>query len=259
MLKRGRPQRDPSARSAADAGEDASPVGFRPLYRQVRDALIKRIVEGAWQPGELLPSEHELAATMNVSQGTMRKALGELERDNFVIRRQGKGTFVARHDEARILFQFFRVAPDEGDSEFPDSRIVSTATRLANVEDAVTLKMRPTSRVAVIERLRSIGNRPCIIERIILPCSLFPRIEKRRLPNNLYQLYRSDFGVTIVRAKEKLKAVLATSHDGQLLGMKAGAPLLSIDRVGLTAEGRPVERRVSMCRTDIFHYFAELK
>src|SRR6185437_16759742 len=182
MLRTNQPRRAEAARAAADSSGDTHTVGFHPLYRQVRDALIKRIIEGEWQPGALLPSETELAVDMNVSQGTVRKALGELERGNFVIRRQGKGTFVARHDEARILFQFFRVAPDEGDSEFPDSRIVSTATRLANDEDAVTLKMRPTSRVAVIERLRSIGNRPCIIERIILPCSLFPRIEKRRLP-----------------------------------------------------------------------------
>src|SRR6185312_2444452 len=133
------------------------------------DALIKRIIEGEWQPGALLPSETELAADMSVSQGTVRKALGELERDNFVIRRQGKGTFVARHDEARILFQFFRIVPDDSESEFPKGRIVSATAKPATVEDANVLGIRTGSRVAVIERLRSVGGRTCIFERIVLP------------------------------------------------------------------------------------------
>ena len=254
----------PSRGQRADrAGTNPSPnadnVGFHPLYRQVRDAFIKRIVDGVWQPGELLPSENELAAAMNVSQGTVRKALGELERDNFVIRRQGKGTFVARHDEARILFQFFRIVPDDGAGEFPQSRIVSAAAKTATAHDAAALGIRAGSRVAVIERLRSVSGRPCIFERIVLPHAIFPRIESRKLPNNLYQLYRSDFGITIVRANEKLKAALASARDARLLGIEAGAPLLSVDRTALTADGRPVERRVSMCRTDSFHYFNELR
>jgi len=259
MLRTNQPRRAQAARAAVDSSGDTHTVGFHPLYRQVRDALIKRIIEGEWQPGALLPSETELAVDMSVSQGTVRKALGELERDNFVIRRQGKGTFVARHDEARILFQFFRIVPDDSESEFPKGRIVSATAKPATVEDANVLGIRTGSRVAVIERLRSVGGRTCIFERIVLPYALFPKIEKRKLPNNLYQLYRSDFGVTIVRAQEKLKAVLATARDGRFLDVKPGAPLLSIDRIALTADGRPVERRVSMCRTDIFHYLTELK
>ena len=81
-----------------------------------------------------------------------------------------------------------------------------------------------------IERLRSLGGQVCIFERIVLPRSLFPAIEKRALPNNLYELYRSDFGVTMVRASEKLKAVAAGKREAKHLGFAPGAPLLSIDR-----------------------------
>src|SRR3954449_5070932 len=100
-------------------------IGFRPLYRQVRDTLVRRIADGVWRPGQLLPSEPELAVDLGVSQGTVRKALDEMAAENLVIRRQGRGTFVARHDDARILFQFFKLLPDSGEKRFPESCVLS--------------------------------------------------------------------------------------------------------------------------------------
>ena len=89
-------------------------LGFRPLYRQVRDTLVKRIADGVWQAGQPLPSEPELAAELSVSQGTVRKALDAMTAEKLVIRRQARGTFVAKHDDARILFKFFKLVPDQG-------------------------------------------------------------------------------------------------------------------------------------------------
>jgi GntR family transcriptional regulator len=234
-------------------------LGFRPLYTQVRDVLVKRIVDGAWKAGELLPSEIDIAIDLGVSQGTVRKALDELEAEKFVLRRQGKGTYVASHDEARILFQFFKLVPDNGGSEFPDSRILAVTIDAANAAAAAALKLRASARVVRIERLRSLSGSICIAERIVLPRALFPGIERRDLPNNLYELYRSDFGVTIVRASEMLKAVAATKRDAKYLGLKPGAPLLSVDRIAFAADGRPVEWRVSLCQTDNMHYLSDLR
>ncbi len=240
----------------AAAGEA---LGFRPLYRQARDLLVKRIVDGEWKPGAALPSEFELAVDLGVSQGTVRKALDELEAERFVVRRQGKGTFVALHDEARILFQFFKLVPDGGKREFPESRILGVETANADAAAAAALDLRAGARIVRIERLRSLAGQVCILERIALPRSLFPSIEKRALPNNLYELYRSDFGVTIVRASEKLKAVAAGKRDARHLGLAPGAPLLSVDRTAIAADGRPAEWRVSLCRTDTLHYWSDLK
>ncbi len=239
------------------AGEDA--LGFRPLYRQVRDVLVKRIVDNVWQPGELLPSEFEIAGDLGVSQGTIRKALDELEAEKFVVRRQGKGTYVARHDDARILFQFFKLVPDSGKSEFPESQIIEVTVEAADAEAAAALGLSAGARVVRIERLRSLSGRVCIAERILLPRALFPGIEKRDLPNNLYELYRSDFRVTVVRASEKLKAVAAGRHEAKHLGVKLGAPLLAIDRTAFALDGRPVEWRVSLCQTDHLHYVSDLR
>ena len=209
--------------------------------------------------GPALPSEFELAADLGVSQGTVRKALDELEAERFVVRRQGKGTFVARHDEARILFQFFKLIPDSGQSEFPESQILAVEAEAADARAAAALDLRSGARIVRIERLRSLGGQVCIFERIVLPRSLFPAIEKRALPNNLYELYRSDFGVTMVRASEKLKAVAAGKREAKYLGLAPGAPLLSIDRRALAADGKPAEWRVSLCRTDRSHYWSDLR
>src|SRR5918998_6060585 len=126
---------------ARDAGM-RDPVGFRPLYRQAKDILVQRIAEGRWQPGQILPSEFEIAADLGVSQGTVRKALDEMTAENLLVRRQGRGTFVARHDDERILFQFFKLVPDEGERRFPDSRLLSVAIETADGDARAALDLR---------------------------------------------------------------------------------------------------------------------
>ena len=250
---------EPRLEPRSARAQSREPLGFRPLYRQARDVLVKRIVDGEWQPGDALPSEFELAADLGVSQGTVRKALDELEAERFVVRRQGKGTYVARHDEARILFQFFKLIPDSGKSEFPESQILGVEADVADARAAAALDLRRGARIVRIERLRSMAGKVRIFERIALPRALFPAIEKRALPNNLYELYRSDFGVTIVRASEKLKAVAAGKREAKHLGLQPGTPLLLVDRTAIAADGRPVEWRVSLCRTDDLHYWSDLR
>lgn len=108
-----------------------------------------------------------------------------------------------------------------------------------------------------IERVRSLDNLPTIIETIMLPTSLFGDLGKPQvcdLPNTLYELYETRFGITIHRAEEQLRAIAATAHDASLLGLKTGTPLLEIDRTALTLDGTPVELRISRCSTARHHY-----
>lgn len=231
----------------------------RPLYRQVKERLGDRIATGAWRPGELIPSEFEIAAEFGVSQGTVRKALDEMTAENLLLRRQGRGTFVARHDEERILFQFFKLSHDDGERRFPQSRVIEVGTAAASDAAAAALGLRRGEAVIQVERVRTLSGIPCIVERLCLPRRLFPRLQKRELPNNLYELYAREFGVTVARATEKLKAVAAGEREAAHLGVPIGAPLLSIDRVALGIAGNPVEWRVSICRTDHFHYLCDLR
>lgn len=246
------------ARYLDERSANRTALGFRPLYAQVRELLMQRIASGAWQPGDALPSEPELAAEIGVSQGTVRKALDEMEAQTLVVRRQGRGTYVASHDDARILFQFFKLVLDSNEHLFPESRILAVGVDAADARAAQVLDLRRGAKVVRIERVRSLAGDVCIVERIVLPNALFPRIERRALPNNLYEVYRAEFGVTIARATERLKAVAAGKREAQHLGVKIGAPLLSIDRTALAMDGRPVEWRVSLCRTSSVHYLSDL-
>jgi GntR family transcriptional regulator len=241
------------------AASERAALGFRPLYRQVKDVLVRRIADGVWAAGGALPSEPDIAADLGVSHGTVRKALDELAAENLVVRRQGKGTYVARHDEERILFQFFKLTPDAGGRRFPDSRILGVEVREADADATRILNLRKGARVVAIERVRMLADTVCIYERIVLPKALFPGIEKRDLPNNLYELYRAEFAVTIARATERLKAVSASRREAKHLDVAVGAPLLAVDRTALAIDGAPVEWRVSLCRTDAVHYLSDLR
>lgn len=233
---------------------------YRPLYVQVKDSLVRRLIDGAWLPGQLIPSEMELAREIGVSQGTIRKALDAMTAENLLVRRQGRGTYVAEPEESRILFQFFRLVGDDGQHSFPTSRILARSTVPASAVERERLQLAPASRVVRIERVRNLGGRPLIVETISLPHERFSAIEAMaEIPNNVYRLYSQNWGVTIGRAVERLKAIAATSADAAELGCMAGAPLLEIGRVAYDLEGSPVELRVSRCLTDRIHYASELR
>jgi GntR family transcriptional regulator len=230
----------------------------RPLYAQVREVLVRRLVDGVWSPGEALPSEMELAAELDVSQGTVRKALDSMTADKLVVRHQGRGTFVAVHDEARILFQFFKLVPDAGEAAFPESRVIGTATETADESERRAFGLRAGAKIIRIRRLRSLAGRTVIAEHIALPAALFPRLTRDEIPNNLYGLYATRYGLAIARAEERLKAVALGAKDAALLRVRPGTPALRIDRLARSLSGRSVEWRVSLCLTQEFHYLSEL-
>ena len=105
---------------------------FSPLYQQIKGLILQSLQSGEWKPGESIPSEMELAARYRVSQGTVRKAIDELASDNLLVRRQGKGTFVATHAEQHVQYRFLKLVPDQGDlnTEGPAQREIVDCKRL---------------------------------------------------------------------------------------------------------------------------------
>ena len=87
---------------------------FSPLYSKIKALILQSLQSGEWKPGEAIPSEMDLASRYRVSQGTVRKAIDELASDHLVVRRQGKGTFVATHVEQHVQFRFLKLVPDSG-------------------------------------------------------------------------------------------------------------------------------------------------
>ena len=123
---------------------------FQPLYKQVYAVFVRRISEGAWRPGQALPSEQALARELGVSQGTVRKAMDTLAGENLILRRQGKGSFVAEHTQEHALFRFFRLARPTpiGERVTPQLGEEKVGSRPANNVERYSLAPRKGARVA---------------------------------------------------------------------------------------------------------------
>jgi len=220
--------------------------GYRPLYRQVYDIIVRRVAQGVWRPGEALPSEQSLARELGVSQGTMRKVLDALTAESVLDRRQGKGTFIAQNTQERAQFRFFRLARPGGTRLTPTLASESAQVRVARAIERQRLELARDARIVEISRVRHIEGTLAIRERIVLPAAMFPGIEKQMpLMNSLYALYQSEFGVTVMATHEELTAVAANSEDHAQLGIDVGSPILVIDRIAVGLTDRKVEWRIS--------------
>lgn len=233
---------------------------FSPLYQQIKQAMLHSLQIGEWKPQEAIPSEVELAKRYSVSQGTVRKAIDELASENLVVRRQGKGTFVASHNERHVEYRFLRLHPDEGTvaSEGRTQRTILECRRArATADIARQLQLQSGESVMQIRRLLSLGGTPSILEDIWLPASLFKGLTSDMLTHHqgpTYALFEDQFGVRMIRADEQLKAVLPDTRQAELLQVPSSTPLLQVMRVSLTYNDQPVEVRRALYRTDTHHY-----
>ncbi len=252
---------------SSDGGPAAPAAGtpaFSPLYQQIKGLILQSLQAGEWKPGDLIPSELDLAARFRVSQGTVRKAIDELSADNLLVRRQGKGTFVATHSEQQVQYRFLRLEPDTGNraTQGPAERQILDCRRLrAPAEVARMLGLRSGEPVFEVRRVLSFQGVPTILEDLWLPGDPFKGLSSETLANHqgaMYALFESQFGVRMVRAKEKLKAVAADAESAQTLGVATGFPLLSVERVAYTYNDTPMEYRRGLYRTDHHHYHNEL-
>lgn len=233
--------------------------GFRPLYRQIYEIVVRRVVQGEWRPGEALPSEQNLAKELGVSQGTIRKVFDSLTAEKVLERRQGKGTFIAENTQERSQFRFFRVARPGGKRLTPTLGNETIRVRAARAPERARLDLGRDARVVEIDRVRLLEGIPAIRELITLPANMFPGIEKLgELPNSLYTLYQSQFGVTIVTTHEELSAQLATPEDHRQISVAVGAPILVIERLAIGLPARKVEWRLSRVSSENFVYAVTL-
>jgi GntR family transcriptional regulator len=229
--------------------------GFRPLYRQVYEIVVRRVVQGEWRPGEALPSEQNLAKELGVSQGTIRKVFDALTAEKVLVRHQGKGTFIAENTQERAQFRFFRMARPGGKRLSPTLGSESVRVRAARAPERERLELAREARVVEISRVRLLDGIAAIRELIVLPADLFTGIEKiSELPNSLYSLYQAKFGVTIVTTHEELSAQLASPEDHRQIGVEIGSPVLVIDRLAVCLPERKVEWRLSRVRSDNLVY-----
>ena len=238
----------------------AATPAFSPLYSQIKALILQSLQSGEWKPGEAIPSEMDLATRYRVSQGTVRKAIDELAASNLVVRRQGKGTFVATHAEQHVQFRFLKLVPDSGTpgSEGPAQRdIIDCRRARATAEVARALALRSGDAVLQARRVLSFAGVPTILEDIWLPAAPFKGLTAERLANYsgpMYALFETEFNMRMVRAEEKIRAEAAIDGREQLLKVEHGTPLLSVERIAYTYQNVPMELRRGYYRTDTHHY-----
>jgi GntR family transcriptional regulator len=268
---------------------------FAPLYRQVKALITDRLQRADWKPGEPIPSEAELATRYRVSQGTVRKAIDELAAEHLLVRRQGRGTFVASHLAAGEQFRFLRLRADEsvpsdgvpgepvalpsspagGQSDsMPGvrgarwirgepllSRVIECRRVKGPAEIARLLHLRAGEPLVFIRRVLELSGEPTVLDEIWLPGGRFKGLSADALSTYegpLYALLETEFGVRMIRAEERIKAVAAPLDVARLLGLAVREPVLRIDRLTRTYHDAPVEFRRAFCATSRHHYFNEL-
>lgn len=254
------PALDTASASADNGAPGIATPAFSPLYQQIKGLILQSLQSGEWKPGEAIPSEMDLAARYRVSQGTVRKAIDELAAENLLIRRQGRGTFVSTHAEQHVQYRFLRLMPDRGDrqSEGPAERDIIDCKRLrASAEIARLLALRTGDSVLQARRVLSFAGRPTILEDLWLPGTPFKGLTAERLSQYhgpMYALFETEFGVRMVRAEEKIRAVLPDAAQATLLKVAKNTPLLSVERIAYTYNDVPMELRRGLYLTDTHHY-----
>ena len=250
-----------SALAPPPASEAADSPAFSPLYQQIKTLMTRSLQQGEWRPGEAIPSEMDLAVRFKVSQGTVRKAIDAMAADNLLVRRQGKGTFVATHAEEKIQFRFLRLMPDSAEQGGMTRRFIDCQRQRAPAELARALNLKPSDATIRVRRLLSFRGAPVVLDDIWLPAQLFKGLTAERLSNYrgpMYGLFETEFGVRMIRAEEKIRAVAADDASAALLGLVAGSPLLSVERLSMTYGDRPVELRRGLYSTTAHYYRNEL-
>ena len=235
---------------------------FQPLYVQTKALLEHALEAGEWPPGTAIPAEVALAARFGVSQGTVRKAIGALAAANLLVRRQGKGTFVATHtEEPASNFRFLRIRRNDGRPEYPGSRLIDLRRGKAGAEVARALAIKQGDGIYILRRILDYASRPVVLDEITLPAALFNGLTRARFsgyPGSMYGFFETEFGVRMLRAEERLYAVAADRAAAELLDVAAGSPLLAVDRISFTYGDRPVEVRRGLCTTRHEHYWNAL-
>jgi GntR family transcriptional regulator len=235
---------------------EATP-SFSPLYRQIATLLTRSLQGGEWQPGEAIPAEVELAARYKVSQGTVRKAIDALAADNLLVRRQGKGTFVATHAEEKTQYRFLRLMHDSGDSPGLRRQLLDCRRMRAPPDIAQALRLERGEQTVQVRRLLLAGDAPVVLDELWLPATLFKGLTLEMLSSDrgpMYGLFERQFGVRMIRAEEKIRAVAASDDEAAVLAVQSGAPLLCVERLAYTYGDKPVESRRGLYNTTSHHY-----
>lgn len=233
--------------------------GTDPLYKQVGDRILQCLADGEWKPGEQLPTETQLAERFGVAVFTIRAGIGDLVATNILVRKQGKGTFVARHSRLRQRYQFSHIHDTSGRQILPDRELLSFGKANATDEEAAWLGLPREGKQAIYRlKMLSVEDRTAVATLdIVLPARMFGGLTASAIRNaqeNLYAAYQDECGVNVIRIEERIYAGLATVGEARALKLRAASPVLRVERIAYTYRNLPVEFRTRVFDATKYHY-----
>ncbi len=231
-----------------------------PLYYQVREDIRRRIEAGEWPPGSTIPSEPELQEIYGVSRATIRQALSELVMEGLLIRKQGKGTFVAPPKIVEPLPRLLSFTEEmravglEPSTRSTKVEVVQTPPRRARE----TLRLSADEPFLRIERVRCANGQPVVLLVSYLPVSL--GVDPREdFSGSLYELLEGKYGIRLGEAVQIIEAGVADEHTAAELGIEEGEPVLIIRRGTFAKDGRAVEYVEGFYPADRYRYRIRLE
>ncbi len=230
----------------------------RPLYLQLRDALAERIAGGEWKPGAAIPNESDLAREFGVSAGTMRKALDLMEAERLLTRRQGRGTFVNDQTSDELAARFTNLRMPDGSRLCGQVKHLDISEGRANDTECKRLRLRPEDHVYRIQRVRAVNGQNYLVEDVSLPAALFPGLPEKKVVTERIIGLAQEYGILLGRAEERISLGEASPTVAQLLGVAVGSPVMVLDRVVMSLDGRHIEWRVGRCNPADKYYVAEM-
>lgn len=223
-----------------------------PLYRQIKDQIVRDIEDGVWKPGDFVSSGPELSKRYTVSVGTVRRAMEELINEGILIAIQGKGTFVAR-PKVSIRLPYFRGFTKDMilRGHVPETKLVGEGVVAAGSMVAKALRVDVGYQVSYCERLRLADGEPILFEVSYLDPKRFPGLNfPKRGQQSLYAVLEQEYGVEVVRAEQTLYAVATTPRQADMLGVPPGSPAIRLVSVEYDVGNEPVQATVGTYRGD---------
>jgi len=233
----------------------------RPFYAQVYDSLSQGIREGSWGQGDILPSESELCAQFGVSRTVVRRALQELEYEGLIIRKQGKGSFVAERKLQELLLQrltgFYQDMLNQGHKI--RNRVLRQEIVRAGDDVRAALMTKENEEIILIERLRYVDGIPVNLSISYVPQKRCPSLLFANLAEgSLYTYLETETGQHIVRGRRTIEAIRATPSLSELLETDADLPFFKITNTCYLADGAPIEYSLGYHRCDRTQFHVEL-
>lgn len=232
-----------------------STAGSLPIYVQIAELLVRDIAANRLIDGERLPPERDMAASLGIAVGTLRKALAELEKRGLLERRQGSGNYIRAVSDPQSVYAMFRLELIEGGG-LPTAEILSVVRR----EKPVDLPEFGTSSEAWrIRRLRRLSGKPAALEEIWLDAGIGSGFKVEDVSESLYLYYRQKLNIWIVRAEDRIGLGTVPEWRPSEFGMAAGAPAPQVLRISQDQHGGKAEVSHTWFDPEVARYVARLK